>query len=65
MTTTRTASPQHLRSQPSLIADQSGAIMVMGVFMAVLLVGFMYYVIGVGETIFYRERMGDAVDAGA
>lgn len=65
MTTPHTAAPQQHRSQASLIADQSGAIMVMGVFMAVLLVGFMYYVIGVGETIFYRERMGDAADAGA
>lgn len=62
MTTTHTASsPQ----KPSLLADQDGAIMVMGVFMAVLLVGFMYYLIGVGETIFYRERMSDAGDAGA
>jgi hypothetical protein len=62
MTTTHTASsPQ----KPALVADQSGAIMVIGVFMAVLAVGFMYYLIGVGETIFYRERMADAGDAGA
>lgn len=52
-------------ARPGLVADESGAIMVIGVFMAVLLVGFMYYVIGVGETIFYRERMADAGDAGA
>ena len=51
--------------RPGLVADEGGAIMVIGVFMAVLLVGFMYYLIGVGETIFYRERMADAADAGA
>ena len=39
--------------------------MVMGVFMAVLLVGMIYYVSGIGETILYRERMQDAADAGA
>lgn len=49
----------------SLAKDSSGAIMVMGVFMAVVLVGFMYYLIGIGETIAYRERMQDAADAGA
>lgn len=53
------------RTHRDLARDNSGAIMVMGVFMAVLLVGFMYYLIGVGETIFYRERMQDAADAGA
>jgi len=48
-----------------LLRDQRGAIMVMGVFMAVLLVGMIYYVSGIGETILYRERMQDASDAGA
>jgi hypothetical protein len=59
------ASPVSVSPPRGLLADQGGAIMVMGVFMAVLLVGFMYYLIGVGETIFYRERMADAADAGA
>ncbi|MCS6799545.1 MAG: hypothetical protein NZ898_13655 [Myxococcota bacterium] len=45
--------------------DERGAIMVMGVFMAVLLVGALHYVMGLGETIMYRERMQDAADAGA
>lgn len=39
--------------------------MVMGVFMAVILVGMIYYVMGIGETIVYRERMQDASDSGA
>src|SRR6476659_1252138 len=51
--------------EKSLAKNQSGAIMVMGVFMAVVLVGFMYYLIGIGETVAYRERTQDAADAGA
>ncbi len=51
--------------ETSLLKDERGAIMVMGVFMAVLLVGMIYYVSGIGETVLYRERMQDAADAGA
>lgn len=50
---------------PSLREDQSGAIMVMGVFMAVFLVGMLYYLVGLSDSIVYRERMQDASDAGA
>ena len=49
----------------SLKNDKSGAIMVMGVFMAALMVGFIYYVKGIGDAILFRERMQDAADAGA
>lgn len=49
----------------SLYRDQRGATMVMGIFMACLLVGMLYYVMGIGETIMYRERMQDASDSGA
>lgn len=55
-----------LRTQPrSLVRDESGALMVMGIFMAMLLVGFIYYVAGLGDTILFRERMQDSSDAGA
>ncbi len=37
--------------------------MVFGVFLAMLLVGFLYYLLGVGNTILYRERVQDAADA--
>jgi len=37
--------------------------MVLGVFLAMLLVGFLYYLLGVGNTILYRERVQDAADA--
>lgn len=49
-------------SLPLMVRDQRGAILVMGVFMAALLVGFLYYVKGIGEAIVYRERMQDAAD---
>jgi hypothetical protein len=48
-----------------LFADQRGATMVMGVFIAVLLVGMIYYVWGVGDAIMHRERMQDASDTAA
>ena len=47
------------------IADQRGAIMVMAVFMAAFLVGCLWYLIGVGDALVYRERVQDAADAGA
>lgn len=48
-----------------LLADQRGATMVMGVFIAVLLVGMIYYVWGIGDAIMHRERMQDASDTAA
>ena len=45
--------------------DDRGAMMIMGVFMATIVVAMLYYVAGIGETIVYRERMQDAADAAA
>ncbi len=56
--------PRHrAEAEPSLAHNESGAILVIGVFMAVVLVGLLYYVSGMGTTIFHRERMQDAADA--
>lgn len=49
----------------SLARDGGGAVMVMGVFMAALMVGFIYYVKGIGDAILFRERMQDAADSAA
>jgi hypothetical protein len=46
----------------SLRRDERGAIMVMGLMMAVFLVGMLYYVIGLGEAVLYRELLQDASD---
>jgi hypothetical protein len=48
-----------------LLRDRRGAIMVMGVFLAAFLVGVMYYLMGIGETILHRERMQDVADGAA
>lgn len=53
------------QASPGLFADQRGATMVMGVFIAVLLVGMIYYVWGIGDAIMYRERIQDASDTAA
>jgi hypothetical protein len=47
----------------SLARDRSGAILVLGVFMAALMVGFIYYVKGIADAIGFRERMQDAADS--
>jgi hypothetical protein len=52
-------------SRSRLLLDQRGATMVMGVFIAVLLVGMIYYVWGIGDAIMHRERMQDASDTAA
>ncbi|MBZ0118875.1 MAG: hypothetical protein K8H88_17890 [Sandaracinaceae bacterium] len=61
------AKPRRLRrvdehEGEGLVGDRRGATMVMGVFMAALLVGMIYYVWGIGDTIVVRERMQDAAD---
>lgn len=48
----------------NLYGDQRGAMMLLGIFMTTIVIGMLYYLAGVGETITYRERMQDAVDSG-
>jgi len=45
--------------------NQSGATMVIGIFMAMLVVGMLYFVWGIGEAIVYRQMMQDAADSAA
>lgn len=53
------------RRDESLYQNTDGAIMVMGAFMAMFLVGMLYFCVGIGNTILFRERMQDASDAAA
>ena len=46
-----------------LAADERGAMMIISIFMAMLVVAMLYYVAGIGETIVYRERLQDASDS--
>ncbi len=48
-----------------LLTDQRGAVMVLGVVMAALMVGVLWHLVGVGDAIIYRERMQEAADATA
>jgi hypothetical protein len=45
------------------VADERGAIILMGVFMCIILVGALWFIAGVGDSIVYRERMQEAADA--
>lgn len=49
----------------SLYRDQNGAIMVMGLFMGVFMIGFLFLIVGITEAMAHRERVNDAADAGA
>jgi hypothetical protein len=49
----------------ALARDTRGAIALLGLFMAVFLTAFAYYLIGIGEAVLYRERMQDAADVAA
>ena len=52
-------------TERSLARDQRGAVLVIGLFAAALLVGILYFVLGIGDTLFHTERMQDAADTGA
>jgi hypothetical protein len=45
--------------------DEGGAVMVVGLFMAVFAVGLVYTLMGIGETIAYQEEVQQVADTGA
>jgi hypothetical protein len=45
--------------------DNRGAIMLTGLFMACFLIGSLWFVIGMGDAIVFRDRMQEATDHGA
>lgn len=49
----------------SLRTDERGAMTLVGVFLCMLAIGMLYYVVGAGQAITYRERMLDASDSAA
>jgi hypothetical protein len=52
-----------ISDRPSPIDDTRGAVMVVAVFMSAFLCGVLWYVIGVGDAVIYRESMQDGADA--
>jgi len=45
------------------LRDERGAILVIGVFMCACMAGALWYVIGIGDAIIYRERLQEGADA--
>lgn len=53
-------------SEPLSVArDERGAVLVIGVFMAAILVGAIWYLIGIGDALVYREFLQDGADSTA
>lgn len=59
--------PEHgaAAAASALAADCRGAMFVMGIPLIFFMIGLLYFVIGLGEELVFRERMQDAADAGA
>lgn len=56
--------PPHAASERAHLGrNQQGAIVLLGLFIAVALVGLLFYLVGIGQVLFRRERMQDAADA--
>ncbi len=52
-------------NRQTLVQDQSGAMMLFGLFMALFLIGALYYTLGVGDAVLYKRVLQDSADAGA
>jgi hypothetical protein len=52
-------------AQRTLLRDIRGAMMIMSLFIGLLLIGTLYYILGVGDALLYRRVMQDGADAGA
>ena len=53
------------QKEANLISSERGAIMVIGLLMALALIGTLWFLLGMGATIAFRDRMQDAADAAA
>lgn len=63
-TSSRSASPS-TRGLRALYKDESGAVMVIAIFMSACLVGCIWYMYGLGEAMVYRQQLRAASDATA
>jgi len=50
-------------SRPSALRNEQGAVLVLGVFMCACMAGALWYLIGIGDAIVYRERLQEGADA--
>lgn len=51
------------RPLKSLARDEDGAILVTGLFACAFLIGALWYLLGIGDAILFKERMQDGADA--
>jgi hypothetical protein len=49
----------------NLVADNRGAVMLTGLVMSCVLIGALWFIIGIGDTIVFRDTMQEAADHGA
>jgi hypothetical protein len=50
-------------SRRAVLENEQGAMLVLGVFMCACMAGALWYVIGIGDAIVYRERLQEGADA--
>lgn len=60
-----TMDARRAETKPGLAECDRGAVMLTGLFMSVFLIGALWFIIGIGDTLVYRDMMQEAVDHGA
>jgi hypothetical protein len=53
---------RHQQTQKSLLQDNRGAVMLIGLFMATFLIGAMWFMKGVGDAMVFKDRMQESAD---
>ena len=53
------------RCRHSIVRETEGAMMLMSLFLGLLLIGALYYILGIGDALLYRRVMQDGADSGA
>src|SRR5215472_6388709 len=52
-------------TKKDLAGDENGAVMIMGLAMILGLIAFLWYIMGIGETLAFRDHMQDGADSAA
>jgi hypothetical protein len=54
-----------ITDKKDLVRDEKGAVMIMGLAMILGLIAFMWFLLGIGETLAFRDHMQEAADSAA
>lgn len=57
-----TADNRREKHRPDLLSDSRGAVLMVGLFMACFLIGSLWFLIGVGEAVVYRDKAQEVAD---